>query len=191
MLRRSLLTAFVASVLHNGAPRALAQPGDEADLRRAHLDQLFAQLANPDNPDWQAAQNQILLAWNRSGSASMDLLLGRAEKAMAAQDYDTALVHLNDLVRLAPEFAEGWNKRATLYFLREDYGRSISDIAEVLNREPRHFGALAGLGIILDRLGDKKGALDAYRQAAEIHPHLPGAREGIKKLSKEVEGRKL
>ncbi|MEM7422929.1 MAG: tetratricopeptide repeat protein [Pseudomonadota bacterium] len=121
----------------------------------------------------------------------MNLLARRADEAMEAKNYDLALQFLNDLVRLAPEFAEGWNKRATLYFIREDYGASLEDIAETLRREPRHFGALSGLGIILDRIGDKAGALEAYRRAVAIHPNLPGASDGIRKLEKDVDGRDL
>ncbi|MEM7422831.1 MAG: hypothetical protein AAF334_03855, partial [Pseudomonadota bacterium] len=113
--------------------------------RAAHLDQLFSRLAEEDNPDWQRVQGQIWAAWNQSGSDSMNLLARRADEAMEAKNYDLALQFLNDLVRLAPEFAEGWNKRATLYFIREDYGASLEDIAETLRREPRHFGALSGL----------------------------------------------
>lgn len=154
----------------------------------AHMDALFAELADPANDHWQRTQAQIYAAWSQSGSASMDLLAQRADEAMEAQDMDTALSFLNDLVRLAPDFAEGWNKRATIFFLREQYGKSLSDIARTLTLEPRHFGAYAGLGIILDRLGDKKGALEAYRRAVEIHPNLQGAAEGIRKLTREVEG---
>lgn len=175
--------------LEEGLPPPL--PFDVENTREMHLDQLFALLATPDLRNWEQVASQIQAAWNRSGSDSMDLLAHRADKAMATDDYDTALLHLNDLVRLAPDFAEGWNKRATVYFLRGDYGPSLEDIAETLRREPRHFGALSGLGIILDRIGDKKGALEAYRRATAIHPHLPGAQEGIKKLAKEVEGQRL
>ncbi|MEM9062759.1 MAG: tetratricopeptide repeat protein [Pseudomonadota bacterium] len=163
--------------------------GDAA--RAAHLDQLFGRLAEKNNPDWEAVQRQIWAAWNRTGSDSMDFLAQRADQAMAAEQYTAALVYLNDLVRLAPDFAEGWNKRATLHFLTDEYGKSLDDIAQVLRREPRHFGALSGLGIILDRIGDQAGALEAYRRAVAIHPNLPGANEGIKKLEKEVEGRRL
>lgn len=163
--------------------------GDAAvRAQQAHLDALFARLADPENENWQGVQAQIYSAWSQSGSASMDLLAQRADRAMETQDLDVALSFLNDLVRLAPDHADGWNKRATVHFLREDYGRSLDDIARTLLLEPRHFGAYAGLGIILDRLGDKKGALEAYRRAAEIHPHLPGAAEGIRKLTREVEG---
>ncbi len=171
-------------------PRA---PGPDASdaARAAHLDQLFGRLAMEDNPDCERVQGQIWAAWNRSGSASMDFLAARADQAMAKRDYDAAKSYLNDLVRLAPDFAEGWNKRATMYFVTDEYGRSLDDIGRVLKLEPRHFGALSGLGIILDRLGDEAGALEAYRRAARIHPNLPGAQEGIKKLSKEVEGHRL
>jgi Flp pilus assembly protein TadD len=165
-------------------------PDDEA-ARKAHLDVLLEELADPGNANWQATQAQVYAAWERSGSPSMDFLAQRADEAIADEDYETALVHLNDLTRLAPAFAEGWNKRATVHFLRDDYGRSLEDIAKTLALEPRHFGAYSGLGIILDRLGDKKGALKAYRRAVAIHPHLPGAADGIKKLTREVEGERL
>lgn len=163
----------------------------EESARAELLDALFARLADKDAKDWERTQNEINQVWNESGSDSMNLLARRADKAMAAQDYDTALIHLGDLTRLAPGFAEGWNKRATVYFLQENYGRSLEDIARTLRLEPRHFGALSGLGIILDRLGDSAGALEAYRRAARVHPHLEGASEGIKKLTREVEGERL
>jgi Flp pilus assembly protein TadD len=167
------------------------ESGSGESARQAHLDSLFEKLSDPENDSWERTQAQIYAVWNRSGSPSMDLLAERADKAVAAQDYDTALIHLNDLTRLAPDFPEGWNKRATVHFLQDEYGRSLSDISRVLRLEPRHFGAYSGLGIILDRLGDKRGALEAYRRAVEIHPHLPGAEEGIRKLTREVEGERL
>ena len=165
-------------------------PTDQ-EARAAHLDDLFRRLAQADEKGWQRIQAQILGAWNQSGSPSMDLLAARADKAVEKKDYDGALLHLNDLVRLAPEFAEGWNKRATVHFLKEDYGKSLEDISRTLKIEPRHFGALAGLGIILDRIGDPKAALEAYRRALSIHPNLPGIKEGVKKLEKQVEGERL
>jgi len=176
-------------------PSALA-PGLEAAptekrTRAESLDALFARLADPEADDWKRVQNRINTLWNRSGSPSMDLLARRADKAVGAEDYETALVHLDDLVRLAPAFAEGWNKRATVRFLMGDYGASLEDIAQTLQREPRHFGALSGLAVILDRVGDPEGALEAYRRAIRIHPHLPGAAEGILKLERDVEGERL
>ncbi|MEM7178475.1 MAG: hypothetical protein AAF503_12305, partial [Pseudomonadota bacterium] len=114
------------------APKEPERPKDLSSdpdaVRAAHLNELFSELSKPDNPDWRNVQAQIWAAWNRSGSASMDLLLQRATKAMDERDIETALLHLDDLVRLAPGYAEGWNKRATVYFLQGDYGASVADI---------------------------------------------------------------
>lgn len=154
----------------------------------AHLDALLAELANPANENWAQTQMQIERLWKQSGSPSMDLLAERAEKAIKQEELEVALGFLNDLTRLAPDFAEGWKMRATVHFMREDYRKALEDIAQTLTLEPRQFEAIAGLGLILDRLGDKKGALEAYRLAHEIHPNLPGTEEGIRKLTREVEG---
>ncbi|MEO1317664.1 MAG: hypothetical protein AAFW01_13930 [Pseudomonadota bacterium] len=179
-----------AAELEDEGLEGLDLPSDELG-REAQLDALFSQLANADNPNWPVIQAQIWRVWRRSGSDSMDLLLARGMEAMEAKDFAAAEMHLSDLVRLAPEFAEGWNQRATLYFIMEDYGRSVADIEAVLALEPRHFGALAGLGIILDRTGYDKGALDAYRRVLELHPNMPGAQKGVEKLSPDVDGREL
>ncbi|MEM7527794.1 MAG: tetratricopeptide repeat protein [Pseudomonadota bacterium] len=176
-------------------PEALPEEGidlpSEELGRDAQLNELFRQLADDENENWPVIQSQIWRVWRRSGSPSMDLLLSRGMKAMQSKDFNAAKLHLDDLVRLAPEFAEGWNQRATLFFMMEDYGRSISDIERVLALEPRHFGALAGLGIILDRTGYDKSALEAYRKVLELHPNMPGAQQGVEKLSPEVDGREL
>ncbi len=174
-------------------PQSLPQksPADEAARSRARLDALFARLARKDSPDWLSVQNEIWAQWSRSGSPAMDLLLRRAESAMENGQFELALRFLDDLVRLAPDFAEGWNKRATVYFLLEEYGRSVADIERTLALEQRHFGALSGLGMILERLGDKQGAMRAYRRGLEVHPNLPGAVEGVERLSPDVDGRKL
>ncbi len=166
-------------------------PEDEAVLRRTRLDALFARLALNDGPDWLSVQNEIWAQWSQSGSPAMDLLLRRAESAMEAGRFELALRFLDDLVRLAPGFAEGWNKRATVYFLLEDYGRSVADIQRTLALEPRHFGALSGLGMILERLDDKQGAMRAYRRGLEVHPNLPGAAAGVERLAPDVDGREL
>jgi len=177
------------------APGAPTTPDDLTEARpndhAAELDRLFEQLRSAEGDNWVLVQNRIWALWSRSGSPSMDLLLARATKAMQARNLDLALDFLDDLVRLDPDFAEAWNKRATVHFMKENYAQSIADIRQTLAHEPRHFGALAGLGMILERMGDKEGAYRAYQRALEVHPHLVAPREAIERLRPDVEGRKL
>ncbi|MEL6267640.1 MAG: tetratricopeptide repeat protein [Pseudomonadota bacterium] len=177
---------------------ALAEEGlesldlpDESMGREAQLDALFEMLRDPESEVWPVVQAQIWRVWRRSGSDSVDFLLYRAREAIDEKAYDKALTHLDDVVRLAPEFAEGWNQRATVYFLQGRYAASVADIEAVLAIEPRHFGALSGLGIILDRTGKDEEAMQVFRRVIEIHPNQPGAQNGIDKLSPDVDGRDL
>lgn len=173
-------------------PERLVPPAEpEEEDRAAALDALFAALAASGEQEWQPLQQQIMATWARSESPSMTLLLARATRAIEAKDYDTALLFLDDLVRLAPSYAEAWNRRATVYFLQQRYGHSIADIQRTLALEPRHFGALAGLGIILDRLDRDADAYRVFKRALEIHPHLEGAREAVERLEPDVVGRDL
>src|ERR1700750_858509 len=119
------------------------------------------------------------------------LLMVRAKAAMDAQQMDVALKLLDAVVKLRPDYVEGWNRRATLYYLRNDYARSLEDIEQVLVREPRHFGALAGLGMIMQDIGDEKRALDAFRRALAVNPHLEKIPEQVKALTEKVEGRDI
>lgn len=154
------------------------------------LDQLFGMLAQADDSNWQALENEIWDLWSRSGSDTFDLLLERGRSAMEAGDFEAAIEHLTALTDHAPEFAEGWNARATAFFLSGRFGLSVNDIARVLTLEPRHFGALSGLGIILEDLGDRKGALDAYRHSLSIHPRNPRVKEAVQRLET-AEGRDI
>ena len=110
---------------------------------------------------------------------------------MDARQLDVAMKLLNAVVKLHPEYIEGWNRRATLYYMENDYAHALEDIAQVLVREPRHFGALASLGIIMQELGDDKRALDAFRLALAINPHLDNIPDLVKTLSEKVEGRDI
>ena len=163
----------------------------QVGAQTADLDDLFAKLLTADAPTSERLEQDIWREWSKSGSPAMDLLLQRGRDAMAVGDNDAAIEHLTALIDHAPEFAEGWNARATAYFQAGELGPSISDIGHVLTLNPRHFGALAGLGMIFEQLEKPKKALEVYRAALAIHPHLAGVLESIARLEAEAAGQAL
>jgi tetratricopeptide (TPR) repeat protein len=166
-------------------------PKVSADKTRG-LDFLFGALrAAPDAASAKHVEARIWALWLQTPSDTAALLMTRAKSAMDAQQLDLALKLLDAVVKLRPEYVEGWNRRATLYYLKNDYAHSLQDIEQVLIREPRHFGALAGLGMIMQELGDDKRALDAFRKALAVNPHLEKVPELVKTLSEKVEGRDI
>lgn len=166
-------------------------PRVPADKTRG-LDFLFGALkAAPDETSAKHVEARIWAIWLQTPSDTVALLMTRAKAAMEAQNSDVALKLLDSVVKLRPDYVEGWNRRATLYYLRNDYAHSLADIEQVLAREPRHFGALAGLGMIMQDLGDDKHALDAFRRALAVNPHLEKVPELVKTLSEKVEGRDI
>jgi tetratricopeptide (TPR) repeat protein len=149
----------------------------------ADLDALFGELLTADAAESQKIEQEIWIEWSKSGSAAMDLLLDRGRAAMAAGDPEMAVQHLTALVDHAPDFAEGWNARATAYYQTGDFGPAISDIGHVLTLNPRHFGALAGLGAIFEELDQPEKAIEVYRAALAISPHGAGLQEAIDRLT--------
>ncbi len=117
--------------------------------------------------------------------------MSRVRRAIEAKNIDLAVKLLDSIVVLRPDYIEAWNRRATLHFAQKDFTRSIEDIRQTLAREPRHFGALAGLGMIMQELGEDRRALEVYRKAIEINPHLPRIPDLIKSLTEKVEGREI
>lgn len=171
------------------APGKLPKVG--ADRTRG-LDFLFGALkAAPDEASAKHVEARIWALWLQTPSDTTALLMMRAKTAMDAQQMDVALKLLDAVVKLRPDYVEGWNRRATLYYLQNDYVHSLQDIEQVLVREPRHFGALAGLGMIMQDLGDDKRALDAFRKALAVNPHLDKVPELVKTLTEKVEGRDI
>jgi tetratricopeptide (TPR) repeat protein len=165
-----------------------AQRGDKTQ----NLDRLFAALkVAPDEESAKYIENRIWAIWLASSSDTANLLMGRVKTATDSKDFDLAIRLLNAIIDIRPDFTEAWNRRATVYYTKKDFGRALADIHEVLAREPRHFGALSGLGIILQELGDEKRALDAFRRALAIHPHLERVPELVKKLSEKIDGREI
>ncbi|HVY85299.1 MAG TPA: tetratricopeptide repeat protein [Caulobacterales bacterium] len=154
------------------------------------LDALFAQLKDaPDAASASAIESRIWARWAESGSATVDVLLERAQAAETAGDSDLALRFLDQASELAPNYAEPWNRRASLAYDAKDYAGAISAIQETLKREPRHFGALAGLGLIYEELGQDRAALNAFRAALAIDPHYETALRGVARLEPKVDGR--
>jgi tetratricopeptide (TPR) repeat protein len=171
------------------APGKLPRLGAD---RAKGLDFLFGALkAAPDDASAKHVEARIWAIWMQTPSDTAALLMMRAKAAIDAQQADVALKLLDAVIKLRPDYTEAWNRRATLYYLRNDYMRSLADIEQVLIREPRHFGALAGLGMIMQDLGDDKRALDAFRKALAINPHLEKVPELVKQLSEKVEGRDI
>jgi tetratricopeptide (TPR) repeat protein len=167
-------------------------PKVEHDDPANNLDTLFSALKiAPDETSSKAIEERIWALWLISGSDTCNLLMARAKVATDAKDYDLALKLLDAIVEIKPDYVEGWNRRATIYYLKDDYTHAIADIGEVLAREPRHFGALSGLGQMLQEIGDDKDALEAYRKALVIDPHLEHVPEVIKTLTDKVEGRDI
>ncbi|MAN60416.1 MAG: hypothetical protein CMI60_00585 [Parvibaculum sp.] len=186
-----LTSSALVPLVHAAEAPSVAEidvtPATAASVR---LDRLFSQLAQSKTPeDAKVVEDLIWDVWNRSGSISVDLLMDRALQALAAGNYEDSLTFLDEVVDLAPGYSEGWNKRATVHFLRDDYASALGDLEATLALEPRHFGAIAGLALVLEDLGDKEGALDAYRRVLAVYPFLEGAGEAESRLTVEIEGR--
>ncbi len=182
---------------HADPHEGLVKPPDELPNlpkgeRNRNIDFLFGALkAAPDEASAKAVEDRIWAVWTGAGNETTNLLMSRAKKAADDKDYDLAIRMLSSIIEIKPDFTEAWNRRATVYFLKKDYANSMADIGKVLAREPRHFGALSGLGLIMQDVGDDKHALEAYRKALEIYPRLKGMEEKIKTLKEKVDGRDI
>ena len=167
-------------------------PKPQRGDRTKNLDFLFEALKlAPDAETSKAIEERIWAVWVVSGSDTCNLLMSRVKAATDDKNYDLALKLLGAVIAINPKYVEAWNQRATLYYLKDDYGHALADIREVLALEPRHFGAWSGLGLILQDIGDDKHALEAYRKALEIDPHLENIPEVVKTLGEKVEGRSI
>ncbi len=156
------------------------------------LDELFGKLAEDgESPAGGRIEEEILTRFNRSGSDTSDLLLTWAAQAIDDKDFPLALDVLDQILVIKPDFAEAWNKRATVYFLMDKYGASLADIRETLALEPRHFGALAGFGMILRAMDQKQEAIRVLKRAIEINPRLDKVQEALDELEKESGGKDI
>ena len=132
------------------------------------------------------AEQGLWLLWTRSGDAGIDALMAKATEEMQAGRYGEAIALLDDIVAKKPEFAEGWNRRATVHYLAGDLQKSIADCDEVLKRNPGHFGALSGLGQIYLQLQDDAKALEAFRRALAVNPNMVGVEMNLRMLEERL-----
>ena len=180
-----------------------AEPGGWADApdkvprapkgdRTKNLDFLFEALkAAPDADAAKLVEGRIWSLWLASGSDTADLLMSRVKTATEAKDTKLAVQLLDAVIQLRPDYVEAWNRRATIHFSNKDYSKSLADIRQVLAREPRHFGALTGLGVIMQEFNEDKLALEAFRRALAVNPHLQKVPDFVKSLTEKVEGRDI
>jgi len=178
---KRLCILIIASVLAFG-PVAAARQDD------SRLDDLFSRLKTTnDVQEARLIEGLIWTLWFESGDPDIDRLLESGNDAMSAGRYDDALSRFSRVIERDPTFAEGWNRRATLYYLMGDFDASVRDIQETLAREPRHFGALSGLGLINSALERWDSAVRAYEEALRVNPFLPGAKKNVEELRKKLE----
>ena len=160
-----------------------------ADEKSKLLADLYAHLAAADSAETaKKVQSTIERLWGHSGSDTVALLMQRSAKALGAKDNDLALKFMDYVVLLAPDFAEGFNRRAFIHFSRNDMPSAVGDLRRALALEPNHFKALDGLAQIWRQMGNAKGALSVVKQLLEVHPYWEGAAKLAEELAREVDG---
>ena len=153
---------------------------------------LYARLAAAKDADETSGIiTRLLQSYSESGSDTADLLLRRARQAIGVENYSDALKILDATIALLPDWAEGWNARATTRYLDDDYKGSMADIAQTLKREPKHLGALMGMGMILEARDKREEALKVYQRVLTIAPHWRNAQEAADKLKAALAGSEL
>ena len=188
-----MLAAVPALADEQNHSRQSALPSTErtqtAEQKRELVKDLLSRLTKS-----QSAEGAALIAkaieelWLKSDSDTIDLLMQRAMTSVRDSNLQLALELLNNIVVLEPSYAEGWNKRATVLYMMEDYQRALGDLQRTLSLEPSHFGAMNGVGLTMRELGDDEAALAAFRKALRIHPNLQDAKRIVRELEREVEG---
>jgi tetratricopeptide (TPR) repeat protein len=168
LFRSALLAGLVGIVLSTGAL---------ADQRDPSLPKLFQFLKSSGSVEEAGAlEDKIWSVWAETGDPMLDKLMIRSSDAMDHDDFAAALKDLDTITAKKPDFAEGWNKRATVYYLMGDYEKALADIDRALALEPRHFGALSGLGLTNMKLGRDEAAVEAFERVLQIDPLYPNAR---------------
>ena len=155
----------------------------------ADVPALLSALHDPDDLVRSLAQNAVWAVWGRSGNERIDQLMENGKRQMAEGRLTESIETFSSVIRLAPDYAEAWNKRATAWFLAGDLDASAADCDQVLTLNPAHFGALSGYGMIETGRGNMERALAFYEQALDINPNLPGIRAAVGDLRRAIAGR--
>ena len=180
---RALLACLALAGLLLAAPPLVA---DQTDVR---LPGLFERLlATQDDSEASAIEQQIWQIWYETADPKIQLMMAQGAQAMSVGDFDAALEIYDRIIVDAPAYAEGWNRRATLNYLMGRFDASIADVQHVLTLEPRHFGALSGMGLIYTAIEDDKSAIAWFGKALEVNPHMYGVRKRMEDLKDKVEG---
>ena len=188
MSRRRRRLATCAALLAVPLIAGAGEPA-RADQDDPRLDGLFERLQHtPDPAEARALEQRIWGIWLESDDAAVDRLMQQGLAALQGQHYATALEAFDHMVQRAPEFAEGWNKRATVHYLLGDWRASVRDIQRTLALEPRHFGALFGLGLIYDALDEPEAALQSFEATLALNPHSESTRQMVERLRRQLRG---
>ncbi|WP_438751880.1 hypothetical protein [Pararhizobium sp. O133] len=184
-----LAASLIGSPALHAADASQASATSELTTPKHRLETLFGELKREREPDKaREISERIRIEWQDSGSASVNLLMQWAAKAMEANRQAAALDMLDQVIALSPHYVEGWNQRATLHYQMGNYRKSMSDINRVLAIEPRHFGALAGMAAILTSAGKDELALRAWEQFLDIYPADRKAQEQLGELEEKLAG---
>jgi len=195
--------AFASNPAHaqrsrSGPAESRTAPPSEPERRfpetrhQSRADQLFERLAAArDEAEAANLTEQIERLWQRSGSDTIDLLMTRAREASAGKDGVLALDLLDSVLALKPDWAEAYNRRATVLFQQQDFDGAMRDLRQTLALEPRHFQALAGIGTIFQRGGNGRQALAAFKEALKINPHFKGIKQAAEKLAVDHDGQNI
>ena len=176
---RDFITAAICSLL--------LVSGALADQNDPELDGLFTRLqATEDSDEARVIAQRIWFIWYEHENAEIEFLMEQGEVSMRRSELEDAASIYSRVISIDPDFAEGWNRRATIHYLMGEYDLSTSDVARTLSLEPRHFGALSGQGLIHMRQENPKQALEYFERALEVNPHMPNIRENVELLKQEL-----
>jgi tetratricopeptide (TPR) repeat protein len=171
---RACAAGLAAAILVFGGPLA---PADQKDTRLPGLFDSLKKASSGDEAD--AIEAKIWTIWMEADDPAIDKLMEQGSDAMSNEDYPAAMQSFNEIIEKKPDFAEGWNKRATLYYLMGDYVHSLKDIDRTLELEPRHIGALSGLGLVNMQMDRDEAAADAFKRVLDIDPQSASAQMNL------------